>query len=384
MMMLHFLLPLALCAAVASAGPVTLLEVPNAGVQPQALVDAGGKLHLLFLAGPAGESDVFHTTLNPRTKAFAKPTRVNHTAGNAVAMGSIRGAQGAWGRDGRLHVVWNASVPDADGKSHMEVCYTRSDSTGEKFEPERGLMHAGKFLDGGATIAADQQGNVYVLWHAMPLEATPDAGHGEASRIIYLAKSSDDGRTFTKDAPCTDAAAGICACCSMRATTLASGELVVLYRSADGSGRSMQSLRSTDHGAHFKVTELQPWLINACPMSSSGLHPTPQGVMAAWETDSTIWTANLDGASMTPRKISTTGSKHPSLARDEHGRTLLTWARDTGWQRGGTLAWSLLDAQGKVSIESTANSAQDANLKVPVWSFPAAAFVKGLGFVIVH
>jgi len=383
-MILHSLLPLVLCAAVAAAGPVTLLEVPDAGVQPQALVDTKGKLHLLFLSGPAGESDVFHTTLNPKTKTFAKPTRGNHTAGNAVAMGSIRGAQGAWGRDGRLHVVWNARVPDADGKSHMEVCYTRSDATGENFEPERGLMHAGKFLDGGATIAADQQGNVYVLWHAMPLKATPDPGHGEASRALYLAKSSDDGRTFTKDAPCSDAATGICACCSMRATALPSGELVVLYRAADGTGRSMESLRSTDHGVSFKVAEIHPWLINACPMSSSFLHPTPQGVMAAWETDSTIWTAGLDGTSMVPRKLSTAGSKHPSIARDDQGRMLITWARDTGWQRGGTLAWSLLDAQGNVTIESATDSAKDANLKVPVWSFPAAAFVKGLGFVIVH
>ena len=383
-MILHYLLPLALCAAVASAGPVTLLEVPNEGVQPQALVDTGGKLHLLFLAGPASESDVFHTTLNPKTKSFAKPKRVNHTTGNAVAMGSIRGAQGAWGRDGRLHVVWNATVPDSDGKSHMEVRYTRSDSTGDNFEPERGLMHAGKFLDGGATLAADQQGNVYVLWHAMPQDATPDPGHGEASRTIYLAKSSDDGRTFTKDTPCSDAAVGICACCSMRATTLASGELVVLYRAADGTGRSMQSLRSTDHGVSFKVAELHPWLINACPMSSSSLRPTPQGVMAAWETDSAIWTASLNANSMPPWKISTGGSKHPSIAQDDHGQTLITWARDTGWQRGGTLAWSLLDAQGKVSIESTTDSAKNANQKVPVWSFPAAAFVEGLGFVIVH
>ena len=87
---------------------------------------------------------------------------------------------------------------------------------------------------------------------------------------------------------------------------------------------------------------------------------------------------------MPPLKISSAGSKHPSIARDNHGQTLITWARDTGWQRGGTLAWSILDAQGKVSIDSANDSARDADLKVPVWSFPAAAFVKDLGFVIVH
>ena len=363
---------------------VTLLNVPNEGVQPQALMDTGGKLHLLFLAGPPADSDVFHTTLNPQTKIFTKPQRVNQIAGSAVAMGSIRGAQGAWGRDGRLHVVWNAKVPEADGKSHMEVRYTRSDTKGENFEPERGLMYAGKFLDGGATIAADPQGNVYALWHAMPLEAAPESGHGEQSRTIYLASSHDDGRTFSKDAPCSDDAVGICGCCSMRATTLASGELVVLYRAADGTGRSMQTLRSNDHGVSFKLAELHPWQINACPMSSSFLQPTPQGVIAAWETDSAIWTASLNGNSMPPWKISTDGSKHPSIAQDNHGQTLITWARDTGWQRGGTLAWSILDPQGKVSIESATDSVKDGNFKVPVWSFPAAAFVKDLGFVIVH
>jgi hypothetical protein len=244
-------------------------------------------------------------------------------------------------------------------------------------------MQEGKFLDGGATIAADGQGHVYALWHAMPKQASPAPGKGELARTVYVASSDDDGQTFTKEAPRSEAV-GLCGCCSMRAITLASGELVALYRSADGSSRGMQLLRSSDHGVSFKASELQPWPINACPMSSSFLKPTARGLLAAWETDTSIWLANLSDASIKPRKISTQGSKHPSLAENEHGETLVAWARGTGWQRGGTLAWCVVDAAGKVMAESAADPDKDANAAVPVWSFPAAAEVAGLGFVVVH
>ena len=35
--------------------------------------------------------------------------------------------------------------------------------------------------------------------------------------------------------------------------------------------------------------------------------------------------------------------KHPVLAVDANGQTLLAWTEGTGWQKGGSLAWQLFD-----------------------------------------
>jgi hypothetical protein len=379
----------ALLSSCAIAAPVTLLSVPNKGVQPQALVDASGQLHLVFLAGPAAQSDVFHTTLQAKTQTFTEAQRVNHTPGNAMAIGSIRGAQCAFGRDHRLHIVWNGKVTDADGKSHSDVLYTRSDGHGG-FEPERPLMHLGMYLDGGASIAADPMGNVYAMWHAAP-NNTPK-GAGEMARRVYLAASHDDGKTFATETLCNAPDTGVCGCCSMRAIATPTGELFAIYRSADGSSRGIQTLRSKDKARTFDHAELQPWPVNACPMSSSFMQPTAKGVLAAWETDNTIWMASLSAAQPNPIKVSAKGSKHPSIAQNEHGDTLVAWAIGTGWQRGGTLAWSLrtsagdaLDEGGDHQTASPGNGQHARHdFSVPVWSYPAAAHVPGMGFVILH
>ena len=47
-------------AARSSSGKVTLLRVPNGGIQPQAMVDAKGVVHLIYLAGEPRACDVFY------------------------------------------------------------------------------------------------------------------------------------------------------------------------------------------------------------------------------------------------------------------------------------------------------------------------------------
>jgi hypothetical protein len=55
------------------------------------VLDHKGTLHLVYLAGDAGGSDVFYTRRNAGESEFAKPLRVNQTPGSAVAMGTRRG-----------------------------------------------------------------------------------------------------------------------------------------------------------------------------------------------------------------------------------------------------------------------------------------------------
>ncbi len=88
---------------------VKLLKTPREGVQPQAVVDGEGTVHLVYVAGKPSGCDIFYTHLDPGQEAFAAPVRVNSQPGAAVATGTIRGAHLALGRNGRVHVAWNGS-----------------------------------------------------------------------------------------------------------------------------------------------------------------------------------------------------------------------------------------------------------------------------------
>src|SRR5712672_1928943 len=87
------------------ADRVTLLRLPDEGIQPQAAVDANGSVHVIYFKGVAAHGDLFHVRLD-RNGSFSRPIQINSQAGSAVATGSIRGGQVAIGRDGRVHVAW--------------------------------------------------------------------------------------------------------------------------------------------------------------------------------------------------------------------------------------------------------------------------------------
>jgi hypothetical protein len=358
----------------AAESPFVEVVLPNHGVQPQALVDSKGVLHVLFLAGEPTACDLFHCTLDAMTRQLTEPQRINHDSGNAIAVGTIRGVQAAIGRDDRLHLVWNGGVMDAQGKRSANVFYTHSIAEG--FAVERRLMQRGMHLDGGASVAATPQGRVCAMWHAAPLD-TPK-GSGEQARRVYVSESADNGATFTDERIVSAATDGVCACCSLRIQSAADGGFHALYRHASGESRAMQWLHCEAKG-EFTRQEVQAWKINACPMSSSFILPTGDAMLAAWETESAIWMQRLEADSAAPQKISDKNSKHPCLARNKRDETLITWAIGTGWQRGGTLAWSLLASDGKEIATSG-----KTHTKVPMWSYPATAHVVGIGFVVIH
>ena len=64
----------------------------------------------------------------------------------------------------------------SDGK-RVPMLYTRMNVAGNGFEPERNVIRTRYGLDGGGSVAADVDGNVWVAWHA------PEKGGG-AEKVI--------------------------------------------------------------------------------------------------------------------------------------------------------------------------------------------------------
>ncbi len=236
-----------------SRSKVTVLTVPNDGIQPQVLTDAKGTLHLIYYKGDAGAGDLFYVRREAGQERFSDPIQVNSRPRSAIAMGSVRGGQIALGKGRRIHVAWNAS--GKEGKDG--VLYARLNDSGSAFEEQRNLLQTTSIMDGGCTVAADDAGNVYVAWHAVKIGDEP----GEMRRRVWVARSTDEGKTFTEEAAAWAKPTGVCPCCSMRAFA-GQGTVYALYRSAtDGVDRDIYLLASTDQGKNFQGTLIHNWKV---------------------------------------------------------------------------------------------------------------------------
>lgn len=381
-----------LCCALASADEspaVRAMRVPNGGVQPQA-VHSNGVLHLIYFKGEARHGDLFYVRSSDDGATFSEPLRVNSQSGSAVAAGTIRGGQIALGREGFIHVVWNGSseaqprgplnpeMPADNPHNGLPMLYSRRGPDGQ-FEPQRNLMKKTFALDGGGSVAADAEGNVYVAWHA----SNEGAAKGEAGRVVWLAKSTNDGQTFSAESPAFEESTGACGCCGMQVFADSAGTLRALYRSArETVNRDIYLLSSQDQGSTFASTRIDPWEIGACPMSSMSFCEGPAGVLGTWETAGQVSFTRLDGADPAAAKISAPGlgehRKHPRLAQNARGQVLLAWAVVEGWGKSGSFQWQVFDLNGKPLGEI--GSADG----LPPWSFGTPVVDSSGNFLLIY
>lgn len=377
---LSFCLPSApsVCAQSAQSGnnKVTLLRTPNGGIQPQAVIDERGALHLIYFAGEPGGGDVYYVRRDPGKSEFKAPLRVNSEPRTAVATGTIRGAHIAVGKNGRVHVAWNG--PHKAGGHEAPMFYARMNDARTGFEPQRNVMQFSGGLDGGGSIAADKSGAVYVAWHGKGDK------EGEEHRRVWIARSTDEGKTFSREAAAWNEPTGACGCCGLRAFADRQGRVHLFYRSAtQRENRDMYLLTSENRGQSFSGALIDKWKLNACPMSSAALMDGTDGLLAAWETQGQVYFASLDPKQTQPvSPIPATGvagkRKHPVIAANSRGETLLVWTEGTGWRKGGSLAWQLYDAQGKPADEKGEAPG------IAVWSLAAVVAQKDASFTIIY
>lgn len=366
-------------ANAATAAEVRVLQTPGGGIQPQLVAD-GGTLHLIYFVGSEAHGDIFYLRSEDGGKSFSEPLRVNQTEGSAIAIGNIRGAHLAVGKNGRPHVAWmgsdKAALSGPNGATPM--LYTRLRDEGKGFEAERNLIQFAAGLDGGGSVAADKAGHVYVAWHA----AEP-GGKTEQDRTVWVARSEDDGKSFSKETRAWPEDVGACGCCGMRAFADSTSGLYMLFRGAvKRDQRDMYLLTSKDRGRSFEGTLLTPWKVDGCPMSSASLSESGGRVVAGWEGEDQVFAAQLskEGAPLKVLVPSGAGSKrrHPTVATNRKGEVLLAWVQDMTWKTPGRLRWTLFDAQG-IEIES-AKEAQN----VPTWGVVSVASLPDGGFVVLH
>jgi len=389
------------------ASRVTVIRTPNGGIQPQLAVDRRGVVHLLYFTGDPAAGDLdyvqWDAARSPSRAVWSARRRVNSVRGSAMAIGSVRGGQIALGERGRVHVAWlgSAKATPRGPKNATPMIYTRLDDAGTAFEPERNVMQFATGLDGGGSVAADGAGNVYVVWHANP------AANGERHREVWMARSHDGGRTFARETVADGPGAehtGACGCCGMRAFADRTGALYILYRAAtDDVHRDMVLLRSEDDGRNFTGDRVARWTLNACPMSTDAIASGPTGVLGAWETAGQVYYSRVEPLDPVARRSSlpqvstpisppggitvdpsgeitgpTGDRKHPAIATNAQGETILAWTEGTAWAKGGSVAWQVFDASGHpMGPEGHSGG-------LPVWGLVAVFANPRGGFTVIY
>jgi hypothetical protein len=379
----------------ATDSPVVVYRLPHEGIKPSAAFDSAGILHVVYFHGPSEGGDAFYVTSMDCGIHFGAPIRVNSQAGSVIGVSSIRGPRMALGKNGAVHVLWNGAsgahpkaplnpAMPADSKYNgIPLLYTHLDDSRRAFEPQRNLMEKSCSIDGGSAIAADDSGNVYAVWHAMPV-----SGGKESDRSVWMRKSADNGKTFTGEKSILSPPSGVCGCCSLAAQASPSGEIAVLFRGAAGDGfeRPMNLLASKDHGVNFSRLILDEWPLKMCPMSSEAIVPAAQGFAFAWEGKDGLRLARADLSSPLEEakkplivKASTDKPmKYPAIATNARGDILFAWTEGMGWNKGGELVWEVFDSTGVRSL----SSGRVAN--VPANDSPAALAQSDGRFLILY
>lgn len=368
---------------------VLLLRTPDGGIQPQAVEHKG--IHLIYFKGDAKGGDVFYVKggLDGEEMKWSKPLCVNSQRDSVLAMGNIRGAQLAIGKDGRAHVAWVGSSkaePKTPG-GQTPMIYSRLNDEGTAFEPQRNVVQEAGGVEGGSISAEGQ--DIKIFWHA----AEPGK-KGEVNRRVWMIESHDGGKTFPeKEKAISPADTGVCGCCGMRAIARTSDTPVLLYRSAtEGVHRDTYFLHLNSQTNTFDALKLDTWKTEMCPMSMFSVQQAPRGWLAAWETRGQVYYGRIDRPGKLVRRSEALGAgnkrKYPVVC--SNGRSmLLAWTEGMEWNKGGAVAWQLYDGVDADKDTPCKNSSAITNCSgraegVPAWSLIAAVPVGDNQYVIFY
>ena len=202
---------------------------------------------------------------------------------------------------------------------------------------------------------------------------------------MWIARSEDDGSSFSAPERALAAETGACGCCSLAALFGNGGKLYISFRAAGASvHRDMTLLSSLDGGKTFTHETIDEWELNACPVSTTALAVEPEGTVAvAWETRGQVYFASVDDLAHPTRvedgeeRVPGLRRKNPAIAISAGGETLLAWGRGRGWRSGGQLSWRRF-ARGH------ATGPAEKGETLSDHSFPALAGLRSGGFVLVY
>ncbi|ALA56987.1 sialidase family protein [Nitrospira moscoviensis] len=252
-------------------------------------------------------------------------------------------------RGNDVFVTWSLTHPKMtpDKPFSGELRLSRSSDGGQTFAPsilvnddEQVIQHTFDAIN----LATD--GVLHFAWI--------DGREGKKEPGTFVAKSTDRGRTVTKNLKIDD---NTCVCCRTSLATSADGVVYVAWRKIfEGNVRETVVSHSTDGGATFSPATIvghDQWVYAACPHRPASLGVDRQGrLYVVWYTEGDDETPAIYLAYSDDRGKTFSGKKqlnrskgtfpdHPQMAVDPDGRIVVIWEEQSPVRREVVMSYSL-------------------------------------------
>jgi hypothetical protein len=282
-----------------------------------------------------------------------------------------------------VYALWQQNRPEGGA----DIVFAIQSRMGTPFSPAASVLDKAPgdhSYNGFSSMALAPNGDIYVVW----LDGR-DPAQPEGTFSVYLARSTDKGKTFSKN---QRVASGVCPCCRPAISVSDDGKIYVAWRKVfDGDIRDIVVARSEDAGSTFsdplKAAD-DRWLLHACPDSGPALKAANGRVYVAWFSEGSgrsgiRFVSSSDNAQhfSSPRLVSAgvTDPNHPALDVDSNGNALIVFqGRDerakNGWGAFSTYAVKA-DTTGKISSPELVPGGEGS-------SYPAV-IIPGLGRAVI-
>jgi len=254
------------------------ISAPGIDAAEPATATAGdGTFYVAWVNHDAKEADVMLAHFNNKAEMQGAPVRVNRQPGVATAW---RGDQPsvAVASDGAAYVLWTARV-DAGDKHGTDIYLSASNDHGQSFASEVKVNDdKTPNAHGMHSLAVAKDGRIYAGWldernvHAPKPSTKAEGHHMESNRDLYIATSTDGGRSFSAN---RKVASDACPCCKTSLAVAADGTLYAGWRQVlPGSFRHIAVASSMDGGMKFSTPVIvsdDHWMLQGCPVSGPSL-----------------------------------------------------------------------------------------------------------------
>ena len=314
----------------------------------------------VYIAYGTDESAVFVVRSDDGGVTFGEPASIS--GDGAAYVSGEWGPKIAVGGDESLHLLWMRRVlrPDGSRGRKTEFVYQRSLDGGSTWSEPRRIQDENQPMHEGVANSADERGNVAIVWldsRVQPDADTADHGaHGSALPLV-LARSGDNGATFSANHVVESPYAGdACICC---APDLAwrDGRLLIAFRGASENIRDIHVLEEEALPASFRHIAVadQGWELDGCPADGPRLTVSATRLGVAWMSEGQVYHASADangrfGEPRPPTAARQVERGFPFALRNRRHGDLLAWTE------GGSIHWELLDGAGA----STGSSSRPA------------------------
>lgn len=252
-------------------------------------------------------------------------------------------------RGNDVFITWSLTHPKItpDKPFSGELRLSRSSDGGRTFAPSMLVNDDGQVIQHTFdAIQAAPDGVLHLAWI--------DGREGKREPGTFVARSTDHGRTITKNFKIDD---NTCVCCRTSLATSHDGVIYVAWRKIfDGNVRETVVSRSMDGGETFSsavVVGNDRWVYQACPHRPASLGVDRLGrLYVVWYTEGADETPAIYLAYSDDQGRTFSGKKqlnrskgtfpdHPQMAVDAEGRVVVVWEEQSPVRREVVMSHSL-------------------------------------------